>query len=80
MITKDNGAKALRCLYCQGTMERKTAPFQINRKGYHLVLSSIPAWVCSQCGEVYFEEHEADAIQEALQNLDERHGRLARAT
>ncbi len=71
--------QAMKCIYCQGPMERKTAPFQINRKDYHLVLSSIPAWVCSQCGEVYFEEAEAEAIQEVLQDLDKRTGRLALA-
>ena len=69
----------MKCIYCQGTMARRTAPFQINRKGYHLVLSSIPAWVCAQCGEVYFEESEAEAIQEVLQDLDDRTGRLALA-
>lgn len=66
-------------MYCQGTMERKTAPFQINRNGSHLVLSSIPAWICSQCGEVYFEEVEADAIQEVIRNLDESTERPALA-
>ncbi|NUO79833.1 YgiT-type zinc finger protein [candidate division KSB1 bacterium] len=69
----------MKCMYCQGTMERKTAPFQINRKGYHLVLSAIPAWVCAQCGEVYFEEAEVEAIQGALQDLDERTEKLALA-
>jgi YgiT-type zinc finger domain-containing protein len=58
-------------------MERTTAPFQINRKGYLLVLSAVPAWVCSQCGEVYFEEAEVEQIQEALQSLDERTEKLA---
>jgi YgiT-type zinc finger domain-containing protein len=59
-------------------MERKTAPFQINRKGYyHLVLDAVPAWVCKQCGEVYFEETEVDSIQAVLQDLDKRTEKLA---
>jgi len=33
-------------------------------------LDEIPAWVCSQCGEVYFEEPEVDAIQEVIPSLD----------
>jgi YgiT-type zinc finger domain-containing protein len=58
-------------------MERKTTPFQINRKGYHLVLDAVPAWVCTQCGEVYFEEAEVESVQDALHALDERTERLA---
>jgi YgiT-type zinc finger domain-containing protein len=58
-------------------MERKTAPFQIDRKGYHLTLESVPAWVCTQCGEVYFEETEVDAIQEVMMELDQRTEKLA---
>lgn len=67
----------MKCIHCQGRMERKTAPFQINRKGYHLLLNAVPAWVCQQCGEVYFEEAEVESIQTALQKLDEQTEKLA---
>jgi len=60
-------------------MERKTAPFQINRKGYHLMLNAVPAWVCPQCGEFFFEETEVESIQTALQKLDEQTEKLAMA-
>lgn len=64
-------------IYCQGKMERGTAPFHIDRKGYHLVLDKIPAWVCSQCGEVYFEETEVDSIQAMLKAVDEQVEKIA---
>jgi YgiT-type zinc finger domain-containing protein len=64
-------------MHCKGKMEYKTAPFQIDRKGYHLMLDAVPAWVCTQCGEIYFEESEVDKIQDALKTLDERVERLA---
>ncbi len=67
----------MKCIHCQGKMERKTAPFQISRKGYHLMLTAVPAWVCQQCGEVYFEEAEVESIQNALQQLDEQAEKLA---
>ncbi len=69
----------MKCMYCQGRMERKTAPFQIDRKGYHLTFDNIPAWVCTQCGEVYFEEKEVEAIQQLLKVIDERTEELAAA-
>lgn len=67
----------MKCIHCQGEMQRKTTPFQINRKGYHLELSAIPAWVCTQCGEAYFEEAEVESIQGVLAALDERTEKLA---
>ncbi len=67
----------MKCMYCQGKMERRTAPFHIDRKGYHLLFDKIPAWVCSQCGEVYFEEVEVDSIQAVIPVVDEQVERLA---
>jgi len=64
-------------MYCQGQMVRGAAPFHIDRKGYHLLLDSIPAWVCGQCGEVYFEEAEVDSIQAVIRAVDEQAEKLA---
>jgi YgiT-type zinc finger domain-containing protein len=62
----------MKCLYCHGTMKRGTAPFHIDRKGYHLILDTVPAWVCTQCGEPYFEEAAVEAIQEVIRAIDQR--------
>jgi len=67
----------MNCIYCQGKMERGIAPFHIDRKGYHLILDRIPAWVCTQCGEVYFDEPEVEAIQEVLGALDQRTDKMS---
>ena len=58
-------------------MKRGIAPFHVDRKGYHLTMDRIPAWVCSQCGEAYFDEAEVDAIQETLRALDQQSEKLA---
>jgi len=58
------------CVHCKGRMERSTAPFSIDRKGYHILWEAVPAWVCTQCGEAYFEAREVEAIQRALESLD----------
>ena len=62
----------MKCVHCQGTMERTSAPFHVDRGGVHLSLDSVPAWVCKQCGEPYFEASEVDAIQAILRAVDER--------
>lgn len=62
----------MKCMYCQGTMQRGTAPFHVDRKGIHLSLDHVPAWVCKQCGEPYFEAKEVDSIQAILRAVDEQ--------
>ena len=67
----------MKCMYCQGKMRKGHAPFYIDRKGYHLSLEAVPAWVCGQCGESYFEEHEVKTIQRLLLQLDKQTANLA---
>ncbi len=67
----------MKCIYCQGEMERGTAPFQVDRKGYHLTIEAVPAWVCSQCGEPYFEVQEVESIQDVIREVDQRTEKLA---
>jgi YgiT-type zinc finger domain-containing protein len=60
----------MECLYCKGRLIRDTAPFSVDRNGYHITWEAIPAWVCSQCGEALFENREVDHIQRALEQID----------
>ncbi len=60
----------MECMHCKGAMRRGTAPFSIDRNGYHIYWSALPAWVCSQCGEAYFEKEEADKVQRVLHTMD----------
>ena len=62
----------MKCIHCQGTMKKGTAPFHIDRKGCHLTLDNVPAWICSQCGEAYFEETEVTAVQELISAIDQK--------
>ncbi|MDQ7780874.1 MAG: YgiT-type zinc finger protein [Planctomycetota bacterium] len=64
-------------MHCRGKMKRSTTPFHVDRKGCHLLLDAIPAWVCEQCGESYFEEKEVDAIQGLVRLLERKMGLLA---
>lgn len=62
----------MKCLLCKGEMEKTTVAYTVDRKGYHLFIEVIPAYVCSQCGERYFEEKEVDAIQNMLKTFEEK--------
>ena len=60
----------MECPYCKGKLFRDSAPFSVDRNGYPIAWESIPAWVCTQCGEALFEEKEVGHIQKALQQID----------
>ena len=67
----------MECTHCRGRMKRGSAPFHVDRNRYHLALDAVPAWVCSQCGEPYFEEREVRNIQRLLSRLDKQTTSLA---
>ena len=69
----------MKCVQCRGTLKRGKAPFHIDQRGYHLVMDAVPAWVCTQCGEVYFEDKAVDSIQRALRSLNDQTIRLAKS-
>ncbi|OHB75177.1 MAG: hypothetical protein A2Z34_01590 [Planctomycetes bacterium RBG_16_59_8] len=67
----------MKCIHCQGKMKKGSAPFHVDRRGCHLTLDAVPAWICGQCGEACFEEKEVDAIQEMVRSLEQKIGLLA---
>ena len=68
----------MKCLLCKGEMEKSTVSYVVNRKGYHIYVESIPAFVCSQCGERYFDEKEVDAIQDMIITFEEKLSNVAK--
>ena len=74
----------MNCIHCHGQMKLSKAPFHVDHKGHHLVFDTVPAWVCDQCGEAYFEERKVSAIQSAIQSaikgLDQQAQRLVSGT
>jgi len=53
-------------------MKKGKTTYTINKKGYHLLIDEVPAWICEQCGEPYFEGDVVDAIQKVVGAVDVR--------
>lgn len=62
----------MKCIHCRGEMKKGATSFHVDRKGCHLMLDAVPAWVCEQCGEAYFEEKEVDAIQDLAASVEQK--------
>ena len=60
-------------------MEQGRTTYTLNKRGYHLVLDDIPAWICTQCDEPYFEGEEVDAIQDLLKSLEAQVSKMRKA-
>ncbi len=60
----------MKCIHCQGEMRRKTAPFSVDRNGYHVSWDQIPAWVCTQCGEPMFDSDAVEQIQKGIAAME----------
>ena len=58
------------CMHCKGDLKRGAAPFSVDRDRYHVSWNALPAWICTQCGEPYFEPAIVAAIEESLRNID----------
>lgn len=60
-------------------MKNGTVPYHVDRNGYHLTFDKVPAKICSQCGEAYFEEKEVDKIQKAISSLNKQSPKILSA-
>ena len=60
----------MKCLYCNGEMERRSSNYTINRKDFHLFVQNIPVHICTRCSEKYFGEQEVEAIQDMAKTLE----------
>ena len=67
----------MKCIHCQAIMKQGTAPLHFDKQGCHVTLDNIPAWVCEQCGEAYFEERQVDAIQDLIRTVEQKANKLA---
>ena len=62
----------MKCIYCNAELKSKIVTYNINRKGYDVILHDIPALSCAKCGEIFFEEQGVDLIQSLIVDLDEK--------
>ncbi len=70
----------MECYHCKGKLKWGKTPYSINRQSYHVVLDEIPAWICQQCGEPFFESHALKKIQEIIKILDSQIKTLSEST
>lgn len=43
------------CEYCDGETEQRVVTARFRYRGKTVYVNGVPAWVCSRCGEQYFD-------------------------
>ncbi|MBM3735358.1 MAG: type II toxin-antitoxin system MqsA family antitoxin [Acidobacteria bacterium] len=56
------------CSICGGGVTLETIPHQQPWGKELFEFEDVPAWVCTQCGEAFFEAHVAEAIDRIIQD------------
>ena len=59
------------CSECRGVLEHRLISQEFERHGVKIRLSGIKAWVCKDCGEIYFQPGGADKVAKAANCLFE---------
>ena len=51
------------CNTCQEKLEKKLTTYSQWFEGRPVVIENVPAWVCAQCGETYYDPDVVERIQ-----------------
>ncbi|HLC15324.1 MAG TPA: YgiT-type zinc finger protein [Thermodesulfovibrionia bacterium] len=57
------------CSECLGKLEKRYISQVVEKEGITVKLSGILAFVCTKCGDIYFQPGGADKIAEAVSSL-----------
>ena len=60
------------CSFCGGGVEEKKIEYDYRRQGHLLVISNVPAGVCRQCGEKYFQPDVLKKMDEVYHDIFSR--------
>jgi YgiT-type zinc finger domain-containing protein len=62
------------CEFCDGEVEQRLVLAPFHFQGQTIYIDGVPAWVCSRCGELYFDA----PVYKALEEIASQSGRIQR--
>lgn len=54
------------CSFCDGELEERIVQYEYRWEGKLFVFEDVPARVCRQCGELYFDARVVKAMEKAV--------------
>jgi YgiT-type zinc finger domain-containing protein len=60
------------CEFCEGKVEYRRIRARFHFKGETIYIENVPAWVCTRCGEQYFDA----PVYKRLENIARHRSRI----
>jgi len=54
------------CNVCRGRVEKQLTTYTQWFEGRLIVVENVPAWVCTQCGETYYDPDVVERLQSVI--------------
>ena len=61
----------MNCFMCKGILEKKEVNYVVDLEDTIIIIKKVPAKVCKQCGEQYFDDEIAENIEKIVNQLKE---------
>ncbi|MCI8272722.1 MAG: type II toxin-antitoxin system MqsA family antitoxin [Clostridia bacterium] len=59
----------MKCFICKGDLEEKKVNYVVDLEETIIIVKGVPAKVCNQCGEQYFDDETAENIEKIVNQL-----------
>ena len=59
----------MNCFMCKGNLEMKKVNYIVDLGNTIIIVKEVPAKVCTQCGEQFFEDNIAENIERIVNDL-----------
>lgn len=59
------------CFMCKGELEEKKVNYVVDLEEAIIIIKGVPAKVCKQCGEQYFDDETSQNIEKMVNKLKE---------
>ncbi len=59
----------MNCIVCKGELTKKVINHIVDINGHIIIIKNVPAEVCEQCGESFFENQVALALEKIVDEI-----------
>ena len=59
----------MNCFMCKGELTEKKVNYMVDLESTIIIIKGVPAKVCAQCGEQYFEDETSENIETIVNKL-----------
>ena len=61
----------MKCFECKGNLETKNVNYFVDLENTMIIIKGVPAKVCKNCGEQYFDDEIAENIDKIVNKMKE---------